>query len=188
MEGRTWVAGLTFIAVMPGASGGLSAQDVMPRPAVHRRLCNQSSLTADTISRAKEVVVRIYRGDAGIDIVWAGCSPDRASSAFAILMMVRTTAAGVTRDAHALGTTTGRHESGGTAFVFKDRVLEVAHKRHHDVSQVLAYAIAHEIGHVLLPPPAHAVQGIMRADWTGDDLRRIGLDALGFSTVQAARM
>jgi hypothetical protein len=160
----------------------------VPRPAVHLRLCNQSSLTAETINRAKVVVVRIYRGDAGIDVVWAECSPDQASSAFAILVMVRTTAAGVSRDAHALGTTIGRHESGGTAFVFKDRVLQVAHKRNHDVSQVLAYAIAHEIGHMLLPPPAHSDQGIMRADWTGDDLRRIGLDALNFTPVQAAQM
>ena len=37
-------------------------------------------------------------------------------------------------------------------------------------SQVLSVAIAHEIGHLLLPEPAHADEGIMRAPWDGDAL------------------
>jgi hypothetical protein len=50
---------------------------------------------------------------------------------------------------------------------------------------VLAYAIAHEIGHLLLPEPAHSPFGIMRADWDGDDLRHIASGSLQFTAGQA---
>ena len=88
-----------------------------------------------------------------------------------------------------MGTTIGDvHEMGRAAYIFKDRVLEIAHKRHQDVEQVLAYAIAHEMGHVLLPRPAHTAEGIMRAEWNGDDLRHVASDALRFTPAQATQM
>src|SRR4051812_11512682 len=61
----------------------------------------------------------------------------------------------------------------GTAFVFYTPVLRRAHASGLDVARLLAYAMAHELGHLLVPPPAHARTGIMRPQWNGDDLRRI---------------
>jgi hypothetical protein len=88
-----------------------------------------------------------------------------------------------------MGTTLGdEHEMGRAAYGFKDRALQIAHKRHQDVAQVLAYAIAHELGHVLLPRPAHTDKGIMRAEWNGDDLRHIAIDGLRFTPAQATQM
>ena len=88
-----------------------------------------------------------------------------------------------------MGKTLGdEHEMGRASYVFKDRALQIAHKRHQDVAQVLGYAIAHEMGHVLLPRPAHTAQGIMRAEWNGDDLRHIASDALRFTLTQATQM
>jgi len=40
------------------------------------------------------------------------------------------------------------------------------------------------MGHVLLPAPAHADVGIMRAEWNGDDLRHIATGSLGFTSTQ----
>jgi hypothetical protein len=76
------------------------------------------------------------------------------------------------------------HETGGTAFVFYDRVLRSAHDRHQDIARVLASAMAHEMGHLLLPASAHSPSGIMRADWDGDDLRRIASGSLQFTAAQ----
>jgi hypothetical protein len=41
------------------------------------------------------------------------------------------------------------------------------------------------MGHVLLPAPAHADVGIMRAEWNGDDLRHVATDSLKFTPEQA---
>jgi len=85
-----------------------------------------------------------------------------------------------------LGTTIGDvHETSGTAFVFYDRVLKSVHERQQNVSRVLAYAMAHEMGRLLLPHPAHSSSGIMRPQWDGDDLRHIASGSLQFTAVQA---
>jgi hypothetical protein len=79
----------------------------------------------------------------------------------------------------------GPHDVGGSAFVFYKQALASAHERKQDVARVLAYAIAHELGHLLLPAPAHAASGIMRADWNGDDFRHIGGGSMAFTLEQA---
>jgi len=44
-------------------------------------------------------------------------------------------------------------------------------------TSILALAMAHEIGHVLLPPPGHSTSGIMRPTRDGDDIRHAVLSA-----------
>ena len=58
------------------------------------------------------------------------------------------------------------------ATVYADRVASVARGAGIDSRRVLGLAIAHEIGHVLLNSNTHAVSGLMRADWSRNDLRR----------------
>jgi hypothetical protein len=70
--------------------------------------------------------------------------------------------------------------------LFRDRIASVARDSRQDVARLLAYAMAHEIGHLLLPDPAHANVGIMRAGWDGDDLRHIGHRTLAFSVAEVA--
>ena len=52
-------------------------------------------------------------------------------------------------------------------------------------AQVLAIAIAHEIGHLLLPPDAHSETGLMRADWTETNLAE---GSLLFFTVEQRQL
>jgi DNA-binding PadR family transcriptional regulator len=59
----------------------------------------------------------------------------------------------------------GVHESDADVLVFYDRILEFPQRQQKGVSTILALVIAHEIGHVLLPAPAHANVGIMQAPW-----------------------
>jgi hypothetical protein len=54
------------------------------------------------------------------------------------------------------------------------------------VHDILAQALAHEMGHVLLPYPSHSLTGIMRADWDGDDIRRAFIEPPGFTAAQTA--
>ena len=85
----------------------------------------------------------------------------------------------------ALGTTVGDDRArGGNAFVFYDRVLRIAHQYRQPVDVILALAMAHEIGHLLLPAPAHSATGLMKADWSGDDVRHLTTGGEPFSARQ----
>ncbi len=73
---------------------------------------------------------------------------------------------------HTLGyslidTTTG---TGTMATVFIDRVTRLARHARMDVATVLARALAHEIGHLILGSNEHSHAGIMREAWTAQQL------------------
>ena len=83
-------------------------------------------------------------------------------------MVIATSAmapAGLARDALGVAPTPGDGSRGTTAYIFSDRVAAFAKAHRLAESDVLATALAHEIGHLLLPPNAHTANGIMRASW-----------------------
>jgi hypothetical protein len=154
------------------------------RPSVAVLAYNQAGVSADALARAKTEVARIY-GEAGIDVIWLDPASAGAVRSFTIQLLIRSRAVGASGSV--MGTALGdAHETGGSAFVFLDRVLRSAHEREQDVARVLAYAMAHEMGHLLLP--AHAPSGIMRAAWDGDDLRHIANGSLQFTPAQQAAL
>ncbi|MBM3819434.1 MAG: hypothetical protein FJW14_10535 [Acidimicrobiia bacterium] len=48
------------------------------------------------------------------------------------------------------------------AYVFYDRLEELSRASKVPLGRMLGLAIAHEIGHMLLPQPSHSPEGIMR--------------------------
>jgi hypothetical protein len=56
------------------------------------------------------------------------------------------------------------------------------------VSQILGYAMAHEIGHVLLGSTEHSADGIMRGPWKQPEFERRAKGWLQFTTQQSAAM
>ena len=72
--------------------------------------------------------------------------------------------------------------------VYRDAVADVARRYGQPVGQVLGIALAHEIGHALLPPPSHSTSGIMRPSWEGDALRHAINGDIAFTDRQAALM
>ena len=85
----------------------------------------------------------------------------------------------------AVDTAAGR---GTLATVFADRIARFAARGGVDGATLLGYAMAHEIGHLLLGTDAHAPHGLMRAGWTLDEItRRVPWD-WRFSREDAARV
>jgi hypothetical protein len=72
--------------------------------------------------------------------------------------------------------------SGGfdTAFIFYDRVLALRTQTRL-VPLILGRVLAHEIAHLLLPREAHAKYGLMRGEWSTDDLRITSTACIGLS-------
>lgn len=80
----------------------------------------------------------------------------------------------------------GANDSPRVAYVFYDRVQQVARRYQTSDGSVLGVAIAHEIGHLLLPYGSHSSSGLMKAVWDNRQffLARGGL--LRFTAQQAA--
>ena len=72
--------------------------------------------------------------------------------------------------------------------LYFDAVTDVARRYGSPRGDVLGLALAHEMGHVLLPPPSHSGTGIMQPSWEGDDLRHVLLGDTTFTDAQVLTM
>jgi hypothetical protein len=175
-----WIQALMGSTLALSLTGQASAASL---PTVEVVAYNQAGISADTLARAKTEITRIY-GEAGVGVAWMDPAALEPAGAFAIQLLLRRQF--VNTSDSVMGTSLGDvHETRGSAVVFYDRVLRSAHERQQDVARVLAYAMAHEMGHLLLPYPAHSPSGIMRSAWDGDDLRHIASGSLQFTAAQA---
>jgi hypothetical protein len=164
-----------------------------------------SSIPLYLVLRAKSEVERIYQ-EAGVEITWRGVGSgfdrtdgvqltDTSPPGLSIVILSSTFTDKISVSTDALGGATGTPEHRGQlAYVFYDRVESIARAylgraRLHgspdvDTVIVLAHAMAHEIGHLLLPH-GHSETGLMRADWNADDLRDASDGHLNFTPDQA---
>jgi len=72
--------------------------------------------------------------------------------------------------------------------VFHDRIQKVAANMGQPEAVVLAYAIAHEIGHVLLRSSLHMNRGLMAGVWTRREYDWMSTDSLLFTKEQSRTM
>ena len=70
------------------------------------------------------------------------------------------------------------------AYAFYNRIAELGEIRPIDLRVVLGRVIAHELGHVLLPPNAHSPHGIMRSNL---DLEPVNPDRFTAAQARALR-
>ena len=77
---------------------------------------------------------------------------------------------------------------GVLATVFADRVTSLAARARTDRATLLGYAIAHEVGHLLIGTIDHASAGVMRPHWSARDLQIIAAGQWRFSRAEAAAM
>ncbi len=168
-------------AIMLTVLGDPVAGEPAGPPTIVVEVFDHAGVSAETLIRAKHDVSRIYR-DLGVEVLWTDAAAKDAHGRFIIHLIIRPNASRPRVMGNAFGDS---RDSGGTAFVYRDRVVDVAHGHDVAVARVLAYAMAHEMGHLLLPYPSHAVAGIMHAGWDGDELRDIATGSLRFAPAQA---
>jgi hypothetical protein len=121
---------------------------------------------------------------AGIQVVWLECDPPAdptdADACTQPLrwneLVVRIVSAGTVdgrTGVDTLGCAVVDVEAGvgSLATVYADRVRVMARRADVDDAELLGRAMAHEVGHLLLGTNGHAAHGVMRASWSGVDLR-----------------
>ena len=184
---RTQVGRLILVIGLVGLAGPAAA-DPRPSLSIVLHVCGDARIQPNLVSRAKTEMSRIYR-DAGIDIVWTREAP------ITLIILSRELTDQLTVATTALGGAVGTREyQGRTAYVFYHRVENVARtylktsrtRGDYDIDNVivLAHAMAHEIGHLLLPY-GHSATGLMRADWDARDMRLAVHGRLNFTSQQA---
>jgi hypothetical protein len=87
-----------------------------------------------------------------------------------------------------LGLSVADHHGGAYAFVFLNPAEDRAGELNLPRIMVLAYAAAHEVGHLLLGDQAHTPQGLMKASWDTQDFRAMAQGSLHFSPQQTREL
>jgi len=171
-----------------GISQTLTNEDIEPRVTLHVQVHNMARAWVEVVTEAEKVAAGIFHA-AGIRIVWneCRCSPVLTPTSVMLRIIPRFFGSKQSNSRlENLGYAVAGTEGGGLATVFYDRVEAIA--KGENLSRVLGYAIAHEIGHVLLGQSSHSPAGLMRANWSEKDLRPVHRDRMQFTPEQAEHM
>jgi hypothetical protein len=131
------------------------------------------------LREAQKRVSAMFLG-AGIVIAWVD---DRRGGAHVETRLIITPRAEGSMDRgfnSALGAASRTPAGVDTAWVFYSRVSKYSERNHVRLEQLLACAIAHELGHVVQRMPSHSRRGLMRAAWGPAEYRDARLGRLKF--------
>jgi hypothetical protein len=136
---------------------------------------------------AKSVAERIYKA-AGVSIVWRDPGTKTTGEELTVIVLAQPIPerAGPSGE---MGVATGTsRERTHIAYVFYNRVVAAAKEFSAPASHVLGHVIAHELGHLLLPPDAHTPIGVMHGQFDADDFHQIAAGQLLFTEEQAREL
>lgn len=182
-------------ALSIAAAEANSASAAATRDSVVIAVYNQAEVSQKTVLKAEKIASEIFR-DAGIETQWINCdvlAESRDSSSCSRIP------ASVRFDLHILRSSLDLpKEVLGLAFVptegmgrhadlFYDSVARMQKSSSVDGYVILGHVAAHELGHLLMGK-AHTTWGLMRANWTHEDLSDAARGQLLFSKEQAGRL
>jgi plasmid stabilization system protein ParE len=141
------------------------------------------------VDKAERELTRVY-DDIGVHVEWDRAR-DRHADARAVIriILVAHESGDLRRTPHTvMGATMWTDHGTPAVYVFYRRVEAEAERHAVSIALVLACALAHEVGHVLMPEGAHSREGLMRACWNGDDFHSADRGQLRFIPEQVALM
>jgi hypothetical protein len=164
MSRNTWRL-FTLCFLVACSARPCEAGAVDPNPVVAIRVENPAGLVVQGLVGAQDLATKIYQR-AGVTLQWTF---DENMGADRMLTIVLTTSTALPpslgSDAMGVAPSPGDGTRGTLAYVFVDRVTSFAATYRVTARHVLACALAHEIGHLLLPPNAHRPDSVMRDGW-----------------------
>ena len=152
-------------------------------------LSNFSGAPPLVVHHAQEEVTRVY-AEIGVPLAWTEpITPEAAGQPVIRVVLLPYETGDLRRsDNTVMGAAMRTANGNAVAYVFYRRVQAEADRYEVSTSLVLACAIAHEVGHLLLPLRAHAPAGLMRACWSRDEFQRAEQGQLKFLPADAARI
>jgi hypothetical protein len=149
------------------------------------RVYNYARVDTATLASSEKVASAIF-GDLGIETIWVDCAlwakqapaypaclSEMGPTDFVLRLLPRRMAKKLPASGEPLGFAQQcpATEPACELNVFYFRVDELAAKGYR-ADQILGYVIAHEVAHSLLGP-GHSDAGLMRGEWSRDDLQHI---------------
>ena len=148
------------------------------------QMSNFSSAPPLVVHQAQEEVTRVYAA-IGVPLEWSE-STDRPATR--IVLLPYETGDLRRSDKTVMGAALRTANGGAIVYVFYRRVQAEAERYEVSTARVLACAMAHELGHLLLPVRAHASAGLMRACWSRDEFQRAEHGQLRFLPEEVERI
>jgi hypothetical protein len=189
----TYTDSTTSLTFRRKGVGDTDVTDQTEPLAIVLRVRDTARVPEDVLTNAQGDVTRIYR-EAGVEILWPRAESlsaesnavRRAALTVAILTQDKAEQIGSggadSRVGFAARTADGK---GQLVYVIYDRVQLLTGGNGLRRARMLAIAIAHEIGHLLLPDKGHSLTGLMRAYWTHADLRLVQRELIFFTPGQS---
>jgi hypothetical protein len=191
MANRGGILLLLFLG-LAGGTTTVSAQTV----ALQVRVYDYSGLSAGALRSFITGTQRILT-EAGISAEVVACAvgvatpcESRQGSSRQVTIRVVASAPSSYKNARwqHLGQAIADHDGGSYATVFLDLVEDAAGNSGLPRMLVLAYAAAHEVGHLLLGDDAHTSEGLMKSSWKSEDFQAIALNRFHFSPRQTEEL
>jgi hypothetical protein len=173
---KWWMVVAAVVMVTRTADAGETSRP----PTIDLQMRSDARVPVDVLEQSRDEVTRIF-ADAGLAVRWTETTPR-----FSVHIVPQ-----VLGYARALSPVMGvalRKPNGSQVQVFFRQVQDFARTYHVDLSTMLAYVIAHEIGHLLLPGGAHSPTGVMQAGWDKALVHDAARGSLTFTEAQAARI
>ena len=153
------------------------------------QLLNPSGVPGAIVRQAQEEVTRVY-ANIDVSVEWSE-APDAAaegSDTIRIVLLPYETGDLRGRENEVMGAAMRTAAGNAIAYVYYRRVQAQANRYQVSIGSVLACAIAHELGHLLLPGTPHASAGLMRACWSRDEFNQADQGQLRFLPDDVARI
>jgi len=165
------MAGVSLTVALLPAGQASAAQEEPTILVLH--LDNYARIPPDQLDKSKSEVARIYKV-AGIQTIWidkegpGGTSPSvpeaRSTAAHVRVLLLDEEMAARKIEREAIPSRVLGRSARATAraYILTPRVSALAARNRCEFDRLLSRVIAHEVGHLLLPPHSHSPTGIMR--------------------------
>lgn len=165
MSRNSWRLFWVCFVVAAGIGQRCEAQASDPDPIIVITVEDPNGLPGPGLVRAQALATDIYHR-AGVTLRWTIDETTLADRTLTLVLTTSTAApSGLASDAMGVAPSPGDGTRGTLAYIFIDKVTAFAASHRLAAKDVLACALAHEIGHLLLPLNAHRPDGIMRDSW-----------------------
>ena len=158
---------------------------------------NDAEISPDIVAGAEKTAGKIFV-KAGIHTVWLNCGEPSehagGDSPCQSVPLNQRFDVRIVRDSMGLRSSVlgiaflSEAGAGRQADVFYDGIARIRRESNIDAATLLGHVTAHELGHLLLGANSHALSGLMRANWTREELLTASMGGLLFSNSQSARM
>jgi len=132
-------------------------------PTVVVHVTDYAHVSARQLEISQRIAGRVF-AKIGVPVMWVdGNGAEGGCDGAVHLDMVILTAAMTARGNAPPGALGRAARESKRAAVYYERIMDYAARTRGDLDQVLALALAHELGHLLLPAYSHTKRGLMRA-------------------------